>query len=42
MSELIAPPASWKFRLHLTAADLAAELGNHRLKDWAAPGKVAF
>ncbi len=31
MSELIAPPASWKFRLHLTAADLAAEIGNHRL-----------
>lgn len=31
MSELIAPPTSWKFRLHLTAADLSAQLGNHRL-----------
>lgn len=31
MSELIAPPTSWKFRLHLSAADLSAALGNHRL-----------
>ena len=31
MSELIPPPASWKFRLHLSAADLSAQLGNHRL-----------
>ncbi len=31
MSELIAPPTSWKFRLHLSAADLSAQLGNHRL-----------
>src|SRR5215207_4192238 len=31
MSELISPPSSWKFRLHLSAADLSAQLGNHRL-----------
>ncbi len=31
MSELIPPPTSWKFRLHLTAADLTAQLGSHRL-----------
>lgn len=31
MSELISPPSSWKFCLHLTAADLHAQLGNHRL-----------
>src|SRR5262245_13318548 len=31
MSELIPPPANWKFRLGLTAASLSAQLGKHRL-----------
>ena len=31
MSELIPPPSTWKFRLRLTAADLSAQLGSHRI-----------
>jgi hypothetical protein len=31
MSELIAPPSDWKFRLNLDAAALTSQLGKHRL-----------
>jgi Peptidase family M23 len=31
MSELIAPPSNWKFRLNLDAASLTSQLGTHRL-----------